>query len=209
VGGYERERSGRRREENICGGSGVRGGLLLARSQARGTSCPSAEAGCFARGLEGAQPRSVPLRQKRAVSLGGWRGRNQGVSFYGGSGLLRSGVVGGRPPEPPLLPARSHLVSCGARGPQSSLALVPASFMWRTRPPELARTRAGELHVAHAAPRARSHWCRRGSYGARFMWRTRPPELDSCGARGPHPELVGPGYEWVELTSCCTQDQQS
>jgi hypothetical protein len=37
--------------------------------------------------------------------------RNEGVSFCGGRGLVCEGVVGGRPPEPPPLPARSHMRS--------------------------------------------------------------------------------------------------
>jgi hypothetical protein len=89
-------------------------------------------------------------------------------------------AVGGRPPEPP--PAAGEV------------ALVAARFMWRTRPPELARTGGGEVHVAHAPPRARSHAAPR----ARFMWRTRPPELARtrppelapCGARAPQSSLA-------------------
>jgi hypothetical protein len=104
--------------------------VLLRRKRARSAdakkACPSAaEAGCFARGLEGArakraQPKSVPLRRKRAVSLGG-----QGVSLCGGSGLLRSGVVGGRPPEPPLLPARSKCAAPGPKGPPCAAETRP------------------------------------------------------------------------------------
>jgi hypothetical protein len=42
-------------------------------------------------------------RRKDIVSF------EKGVSFYG-SGQLRSGFVGGDPPEPPLRPARSHVL---------------------------------------------------------------------------------------------------
>jgi hypothetical protein len=53
-------------------------GILRRRKQTsakKSKECPSAaEARCVALGLEGAQPRSVLLRRKRAVSLGGCRG---------------------------------------------------------------------------------------------------------------------------------------
>jgi hypothetical protein len=55
-----------------------------------------------ARGLSGGDP-PTPPRGRRGRT---WRGY---VRLGGESGLLRSGVVGGRPPEPPPRPARSHM----------------------------------------------------------------------------------------------------
>jgi hypothetical protein len=74
-----------------------------------------------------AQRRRVHLRRKQAAerarraqrkfarfSAAGSSSLKGGACFCGESGLLRSGVVGGRPPEPPLRPARSHKHKCSA-----------------------------------------------------------------------------------------------
>jgi hypothetical protein len=96
--------SEKKRERKKCRGE-RKGRLSFSRASRR------------ARGLE------VARQRPSTASEGGSRGLlREGVPFCGESGLLRegvpfcgesgqllSGVVGGRPPEPPLLPARSHM----------------------------------------------------------------------------------------------------
>jgi hypothetical protein len=78
------------------------------------------------------------------------------VLFCGGSGLRRSGVVGGRPPEPPLRPARSLVSSCSA-----ARGLVLGRSCTRARPLlcSCSAARVLVLLLGRSCARARPHWC--------------------------------------------------
>jgi hypothetical protein len=117
----ERERSGRTEGVSFCGGSrrakrARRRRALLRQNQARSTKRRS-----------GATLRQKQARSKKACASAAEAGsRKEGVPFYGGSGLLCSEVVGGRPSEPPLRPARSHMPP-----PMCSAAHAPSHVLGR------------------------------------------------------------------------------
>jgi hypothetical protein len=88
---------------------------LLPLAKTLAVDTPDIIVGCMCvRGEASARKSPKESSVAEAGCVGGWRGhersdRNKGVSDCGGSGQRRLGVVGGRPPEPPLRLARSHM----------------------------------------------------------------------------------------------------